>query len=361
MDVVPAVREDWSVDPFGGSLHDGFVWGRGALDMKGLGVMTMLCAIALKRQNVSLRRPCASSPPPTKRSAASTARSGSPNTSDGRPRRVPPDRGLVRPGRPARDVLRRPGRRRRASARSSSRARPARPRLVAPRRQRRGPHRARHRAYRRVSLAAVGARSRARYLSAFPPQILRLRDGRSISDLADDELEEMLATLSGGSRIQHMLRNTYVPTMVHAGLGQNVIPPSCDAHVDVRSVPGVTGGDLIAELRDEIDDPEVELSLVKSSAGTESPVDSELFTAIADAVHAERPEALIVPFLTSGGTDCKHFRPKGIVCYGHIPFELDDSETERIHGIDERVSVDNLERGMRILLRTVINMCAKEP
>jgi acetylornithine deacetylase/succinyl-diaminopimelate desuccinylase-like protein len=57
MDVVPAVREDWSVDPFGGSLHDGFVWGRGALDMKGFGVMTMLCAIALKRQNVPLRRP----------------------------------------------------------------------------------------------------------------------------------------------------------------------------------------------------------------------------------------------------------------------------------------------------------------
>jgi len=64
-----------------------------------------------------------------------------------------------------------------------------------------------------------------------------------------------------------------------------------------------------------------------------------------------------VPYLTSGGTDCKHFRPRGIVSHGHIPFELDDSEAERIHGVDERVSLENLERGLRILFRTVWRMC----
>jgi acetylornithine deacetylase/succinyl-diaminopimelate desuccinylase-like protein len=213
-------------------------------------------------------------------------------------------------------------------------------------------------AYRSPAKARELAR---RYLAAFPPQVLRIKDGRAVSDLSDDELEDIIFALSGGSRIQNMLRNTFVPTMVHAGLGQNVIPPTCDAHVDVRSVPGVTSDDLLAELRGVIDDPEVELTLVKSSVGTDSPVDSELFTAITEAVHSERPEALVVPFLTSGGTDCKHFRPKGIVCYGNIPFELDDKEAEGIHGIDERVSVDNIERGMRILFRTVVNMCAKEP
>ena len=87
--------------------------------------------------------------------------------------------------------------------------------------------------------------------------------------------------------------------------------------------------------------------------------ESELFDAIRQAVLAERPEALVVPFLTSGGTDCKHFRPKGIICYGHIPFELDGSEAERIHGVDERVSLENLERGLRILLRTVLYLCVE--
>jgi acetylornithine deacetylase/succinyl-diaminopimelate desuccinylase-like protein len=67
----------------------------------------------------------------------------------------------------------------------------------------------------------------------------------------------------------------------------------------------------------------------------------------------------VVPYLTSGGTDCKHFRPRGITCYGHIPFELDDKELEGIHGVNERVSVENLERGIRILMRVVLAMCAE--
>jgi acetylornithine deacetylase/succinyl-diaminopimelate desuccinylase-like protein len=170
-------------------------------------------------------------------------------------------------------------------------------------------------------------------------------------------MEELLHKLSGGSRVQNMLRNTYVPTMVNAGLGQNVIPPVCEAFVDCRSVPGVTGEDILSEIAAVIDDPEIMLELVKSSVGTESATDSELMDAIRKSVQAERPGAIVVPYLTSGGTDCKHFRPRGVVCYGHIPFELDDKELEGIHGVDERVSVENLERGLRVLMGVVLKMC----
>lgn len=361
MDVVPAVREDWSVDPFGGSLHDGFVWGRGALDMKGFGVMTMLCAIALKRQNVPLRRPLRIL------ASADEEVGGIDGAKWLAEHQLDAVRGaflltegsFARAGPRATYYAVQVAEKGVSTVKVSARGQPGH--ASAPREDnaviRIARAIARIGAYRSPPKARELAR---RYLTAFPPQILRIRDGRTIDDLSDDELEEMLLTLSGGSRIQNMLRNTFVPTMVHAGLGQNVIPPTCDAHVDVRTVPGVTSDDLLAELRDVIDDPEVELSLVKSSVGTDSPVDSELFSAITDAVHAERPDALIVPFLTSGGTDCKHFRPKGIICYGNIPFELDDKEGEGIHGIDERVSVENIELGMRILFRTVVNMCAKE-
>ncbi len=358
MDVVPAGREDWSVDPFGGSLRDGFVWGRGALDMKGFGVMTMLCAIALKRQNVPLRRPLRILASADEEAGGIDgakwlaehqldAVRGAFLLTEGSFARAGPratyytvqvaEKGVSTVKLSARGQ---PGR---ASAPSEDNAVIRIARAIA-----------RIGAYRSPPKARELAR---RYLAAFPPQILRIRDGRTINEFSDDELEQMLFTLSGGSRIQNMLRNTFVPTMVHAGLGQNVIPPTCDSYVDV---PGVTSDDLLAELHEVVDDPEVELSLVKSSVGTESPFDSELFTAITDAVHSERPDALIVPFLTSGGTDCKHFRPKGIVCYGNIPFELDDKEAEGIHGIDERVSVENIERGMRILFRTVVNMCVSE-
>ena len=66
-----------------------------------------------------------------------------------------------------------------------------------------------------------------------------------------------------------------------------------------------------------------------------------------------------MPYLTSGGTDCKHFRPRGVISYGHIPFELDDKELEGIHGVNERVSLENLDRGLRILMRVVMKMCAE--
>jgi acetylornithine deacetylase/succinyl-diaminopimelate desuccinylase-like protein len=197
-----------------------------------------------------------------------------------------------------------------------------------------------------------------RYLGAFPPSALRLPAGKIVDDLTDSEMEALLHELSGGARIQHMLRNTFSPTMVSAGQGQNVIPATAEAYVDCRLVPGVTPDDLREELVRVIDDPAVEIEFVKSSVGTESSPDSELFTAIRDAVLNERPEAIVVPYLTSGGTDCKHFRPRGITCYGHIPFELDDKELERIHGIDERVSVENLQRALRVLMRVVMNVCS---
>jgi acetylornithine deacetylase/succinyl-diaminopimelate desuccinylase-like protein len=362
MDVVPAVRDDWSVDPFGGSLKDGFVYGRGTLDMKGFGVLTMLCAIALKRAGVPLRRPLRIL------ASADEEVGGIDGAKWLAEHQLDAARGeflltegaFARAGPRATYYAVQVAEKGVSTVKLTARGQPGH--ASSPREDnaviRIARAIARIGAYRSPPQALELAR---RYLSAFPPQVLRLQGGRTIAELTDDELEELLFVLSGGSRIQNMLRNTFVPTMVHAGLGQNVIPPSCDAHVDVRSVPGVTSDGLLDELRTAIADPEVELSLVKSSVGTESPVDSELFGAIADGVHSLRPEALVVPYLTSGGTDCKHFRPKGIICYGQIPFELDDNEAEGIHGVNERVSVENLERGLRVLLQIVVNMCANEP
>lgn len=359
MDVVPVSAADWSVAPFAGELRDGFIWGRGALDMKGFGVLSLVCALALKRERIPLRRPLrilatadeevggldgakwlaanhledvggaflltegsfARAGPRATYYAVQTAEKGVSTvklTARGQPGHASSPRDDNAIVRIARAIVR-------------------------------------IGAYRSPPAALGLAR---RFLSAFPPGVLRLDGERTVSALSDLEMEDLVYRLSGGSRIQNMLRNTFVPTMVNAGLGQNVIPPVCEAYVDCRSVPGVTGDDLLGEIAGVIDDPEVSLELVKSSAGTESPPEGELMDAIRDAVRAERPEAILVPYLTSGGTDCKHFRPHGIVCYGHIPFELDDAELERIHGIDERVSLENLERGLRVLMRTVINMCA---
>jgi acetylornithine deacetylase/succinyl-diaminopimelate desuccinylase-like protein len=360
MDVVPAVAGDWDVSPFGGELRDDYIWGRGALDMKGFGVLTLVCALAIKRAGIPLRRPLrvlatadeevggidgakwlvenqldavggaflltegsfARAGPRATYYAVQTAEKGVSTiklTARGQPGHASSPRDDNAIIRIARAV-------------------------------------ARIGAYRSPPAALDLAR---RFLSAFPPQVLGLDGGRLVTDLTDLEMEDLLHRLSGGSRVQNMLRNTFVPTMVNAGLGQNVIPPMCEAYVDCRSVPGVSGDQILDEIVAVIDDPEVTLELVKSSVGTESSTESELMETIRDAVRAERPEAIVVPYLTSGGTDCKHFRPRGVVAYGHIPFELDDKELEGIHGVNERVSLENLDRGLRILMRVVMAMCAE--
>ncbi len=361
MDVVPAVREDWSLDPFAGEVRDGFVWGRGTLDMKGFGVLSIVCALVVRRLGLPLARPLRLLVTADEEVGGTDgakwlaethldAAGGEYLLTEGSFARAGPratyyavqvaEKGVSTVKLTARGQ---------AGHASSPREDNAVVRIAR-------------------ALAAVGAyRSppaalglARRYLGAFPPGILRLDRGRTVDDLSDTEMEDLLHKLSGGSGIQHMLRNTFSPTMVSAGLGQNVIPPLCEAYVDCRTVPGVSTGDTLEELAAVIGDPEVQLEIVKSSVGSESPADTPLFEAIRAAVHTERPQAIVVPYLTSGGTDCKHFRPRGIVCYGHIPFEIDDSEAERIHGTDERVSLENLERGLRILMRTVFNFCLKD-
>jgi len=362
MDVVPAVRDDWSVEPFGGAVDDGFIWGRGTLDMKGFGVLTLVCLLTLKRLGVTLRRPL-------RLLATADEEVGGIDGAKWLAEHHLDDAGgeflltegsFARAGPRATYYAVQIAEKGVSTVKLTARGQPGH--ASAPRDDnavvRIARAIARLGAYRSPPAALGLAR---RYLSAFPPRTLRLAEGRTVESLSDVEMEELLYQLSGGSRIQNMLRNTYSPTMINAGVGQNVIPAVCEAYVDCRSVPGVTGDDVLAEVASVIDDPEVALELVKSSVGTESPADTELFDAVRAGVGSERPEAIVVPFLTSGGTDCKHFRPRGVICYGHIPFELTDAEAERIHGIDERVSLENLERAFLILFRTVARMCVSGP
>jgi acetylornithine deacetylase/succinyl-diaminopimelate desuccinylase-like protein len=360
MDVVRAVDADWSVAPFGGELHDGYIWGRGTLDMKGFGVLTLVCALSIKRAGLPLQRPLRVLATADEEVGGIDGAKwlvenhmdevgGEYLLTEGSFARAGPratyyavqaaEKGVSTMKLTARGL---PGH---ASSPRDDNAIIRIARALS-----------RIGAYRSPPAAIELAR---RFLSGFPSRVLGMADGMKVTDLTDLEMEDLLFRLSGGTRVQNMLRNTYVPTMVNAGLGQNVIPPICEAFVDCRSVPGISADDILAELNTVIDDPEVALELVKSSIGTESNTDTELMDAIREAVHVERPDAIVVPYLTSGGTDCKHFRPHGIVCYGHIPFELDDKELEGIHGVNERVSLENLDRGLRILMHVVLKMCAE--
>ncbi len=153
--------------------------------------------------------------------------------------------------------------------------------------------------------------------------------------------------------IQAMLYNTISPTIIQAGEKTNVLPEVCEATLDCRLVPGETPEGFLAKLKAIVNDSSVEWELIQTSEPTESPVDTELFSIIRKTVQSIHPKAIAVPYLSPGGTDSRYFRKRGITAYGFFPIILSESELQRMHGIDERISLENLEQGTRILYETV--------
>ena len=148
-----------------------------------------------------------------------------------------------------------------------------------------------------------------------------------------------------------VIRNTVNPTMLQAGYKVNVIPSEATAHVDGRFLPGYEDEfwATFAELCGE----DVTYEAISHQPPWEMPYDGALVDAMTRALVAEDPDALVAPYLLSAGTDAKHFTKLGMRSYGFTPLRLppDLDFTALFHGVDERVPVDALEFGARVLDR----------
>jgi acetylornithine deacetylase/succinyl-diaminopimelate desuccinylase-like protein len=152
--------------------------------------------------------------------------------------------------------------------------------------------------------------------------------------------------------VQAMMHNTISPTIIRAGDKTNVLPEVCEATLDCRLVPGETPTGFLKKLKDIVNDSAVEWEVLQAAEPTESPVNTELFSIIQKTVQRFNPKAIAVPYLSPGGTDSRFFRRRGITAYGFFPVILPETELQRMHGIDERISLENLEQGTRILFET---------
>ncbi|GAA4208223.1 M20/M25/M40 family metallo-hydrolase [Streptosporangium oxazolinicum] len=167
-----------------------------------------------------------------------------------------------------------------------------------------------------------------------------------------DDAEKTVAKLGPLARmIGATLRNTANPTMLEAGYKANVIPQTATAHVDGRFLPGYE--DEFFETLDELLGPNVTREFVYHDIAIETGFDGPLVRAMADALLAEDPGALAVPYTLSGGTDLKAFSRLGVRGFGFAPLRLpaDLDFSGMFHGIDERVPVDSLQFGVRVLDR----------
>ena len=365
MDVVLASPEYWKVDPFGGAVKDGYVWGRGALDMKGEAIAQLMTLIILKRAAVPLKRDIiflatsdeeigagvgagwfVETHADLIRDAEFLITEGGTIRADARGRIEYYGIGTTEKSPFWLDVTAR------GTSGHGSRPTPDNP-----------VHRLTRALYRianwQTPLAVTPTVERYfRDLSTIESDATRrawladvraaLRDSGAIRGLTADLTYNAL------------LRNTISITGLKGSDKTNVIPPVASAALDVRLLPGQEPAAFLTELVRVVNDSAVTITPQGPSwPATESSTETELFRAIASAAHARDPGALVTTPPLTGFTDSHYFRRLGIVSYGLSPFPLNQAESRGVHGNDERVSLDDLTFGVHFMYDAVSHVVAR--
>jgi acetylornithine deacetylase/succinyl-diaminopimelate desuccinylase-like protein len=343
LDVVPAMAEDWSVDPFAGEIRDGMLWGRGAVDMKNMDAMILTSIADIVRSG---RRPdrdlivvffadeenggVEGSALVVKNRAdwfagATEAISevGGYSITVGDKRAY-----LLQTGEKALLWLK----------------------LIARGQAGHGSGLHTDNAVTRLS-EAVAALGRSPWPVQLTETTTRTLEGlKDLTGVATDDPDELASAAGPASRfLRSSLRTTANPTGLAAGYKHNVIPDRAEALVDVRTLPGQEQQTL-ASLQAIVGD-DIEIEVVTGDIGLEAPLVGDLVDAMVASLRRHDPDAAVIPYLLGGGTDNKALSYLGIAGYGFAPMQLpaDLDFTGMFHGVDERVPLDTLVFGQRVL------------
>jgi acetylornithine deacetylase/succinyl-diaminopimelate desuccinylase-like protein len=175
-----------------------------------------------------------------------------------------------------------------------------------------------------------------------------LRDAMADVASGDDaRVARGAAILRTAPGIDATLRNGISPTLISGGTRTNVIPTEAEATLNIRALPGESIDDIIRRMQGAVDDPSIEFRVrSKGTPAPASPITSAAYAAIRKAIARMDAELVAVPFLSTGATDSAALRNAGIACYGLLPFPLTEEDESRMHGHDERVSVNALAFGL---------------
>jgi Acetylornithine deacetylase/Succinyl-diaminopimelate desuccinylase and related deacylases len=348
LDVVPAEPSEWSVHPFSGAVQDGYVWGRGAVDMKDMVGMTLAVARHYKRTGYVPPRDIVFAFVADEEAGGAYGAQWlvqhRPDLFEGCTEAVGEVGGFsLTLGEDQRVYLIEAAEKGIAWMRLRSRGKPGHGSFLHD-----------DNAVTKVA-EAVAKLGNHTFPLVLTPTVQAFLD--RIGELTglefpEDDLEGALAKLGPLSRIVGAtVRDTANPTMLKAGYKANVIPSSAEAVVDCRVLPGRREA-FLREV-DELIGPDVTREWVTDLPAVETEFDVPLTQAMLEALRTEDPTATTVPYMLSGGTDAKSFHTLGIRCYGFAPLRLppDLDFASLFHGIDERVPIDALEFGTRVLDR----------
>lgn len=176
-----------------------------------------------------------------------------------------------------------------------------------------------------------------------------------------DQVLDMLAKQDNylAEEIRARLRMTVTPTMVHGGVKENIIPSECEAVFDCRVLPGRSTSQAMDEIKGLLKDiglDNLQFETIHAAEPSESSMNTPLYELILKVMKEFEPNCCVAPVMLTGGTDSRFFRAVGSECYGFHPVlpETSYSEMQKtIHGIDERISINNLVLGTSILYNIV--------
>jgi acetylornithine deacetylase/succinyl-diaminopimelate desuccinylase-like protein len=360
IDVVPARADDWRVDPFSGDIKDGFIYGRGALDMKGQGILELLAFLEIKRKGLT---PCRD----LIFLAVADEEAGGINgvqyllNNHGEEfqadlvineggfglSNVLPDRPLFMIATAEKGVCRLKLRRSGPPGHGSA------------------PH------GENALEKLVGGLSRL--LARDSPIIITPLIADYFKQLAssweflkpylkDGKQETLIEVLTQNGMLDipqmaAMLKNTISLNLLHAGNKVNVIPSVAEAELDIRLLPGTDPDSVIADIKEYLADENIKVESARTFRASESSMDTEDFSII-KSVHLEHfPNAVAVASLLFGASDSRFFREKGVPCYGVCPMLISLEDLGKVHGIDERISEENMVKGTEVFIDMVRKLC----
>ncbi|HEY0242871.1 MAG TPA: M20/M25/M40 family metallo-hydrolase [Gemmatimonadaceae bacterium] len=371
MDVVGVERDQWSCDPFGGVIRDGYLYGRGAIDDKGMLAANLMAMLMLKRSVVDAGIEL-------ERDVVFLA------TSDEETGGAHGMRWLVDEHRDLLDA-------------EFAINEGGRTRIIAGGKR----YLAIQTAEKISHMVTVTARGPAGH-SAIPLEgnaIFQL--GRAIAKLADyrepvtlttttrrffallsgmwpveDEriaMKNLVSEDPGEARrgdaalslipvLNAVMRNGISATKLAGGVAGNVIPAEASVVLNVRTIPGNSVDDVVARMRAFVPDPAITFTVAAhTDEAPASDPDSPMFNAIAESALELDPELTVVPYLSTGGTDSSHLRRLGINAYGILPFPMEQQDEERMHGHDERIPVASLHFGTRLIYESIRRVASPAP
>jgi acetylornithine deacetylase/succinyl-diaminopimelate desuccinylase-like protein len=356
MDVVGVERARWTVDPFGAVPKDGYIYGRGAVDDKGMLAANLAAFIALKRANARLNR-----------DVIFLATASEEGTGDASIRtiiakywdKIAAKYSINEGG----NVFVANGKVQYVAVQASEKV----SLNVTVKANGASGHASIPSKDNAVSHLAAAVEKIANFTTPVHLTTIVRRYFEGLATLEDNEIGKWMRSLDTGDRGEHaarviadanpmwsaMMRDTISPTMLSAGVRPNVIPSEASATLNVRLLPGNTITALLADLNKVVNDPQVKLDVQPDGglAAPDSSLESDFYAAITKAAAEEFAGVPVLPFQSTWATDSAQLRLHNVQAYGLVPFPLTEGDIKRMHGDDERISAAAFAKGVSLMVR----------